>query len=112
APEFIAVPEGTPSFRLQHGGHGVGLFFGHSGFIIFYATQRSRVTPATFLRRRIERIVPLYYVVTLAAIALAVAFPPTLGTEGWLTPQHVLKSLAFISFTDGQMPIVFLGWSL
>ena len=38
--------------------------------------------------------------------------PATFGTEGWYTPRHILKSLAFIAFTDGEMPVVYLGWSL
>ena len=29
-----------------------------------------------------------------------------------VTPRHILKSLAFIAFTDGEMPVVYLGWSL
>jgi exopolysaccharide production protein ExoZ len=38
--------------------------------------------------------------------------PATFGTDGWYTPRHVLKSLAFIAFTDGEMPVVYMGWSL
>lgn len=112
APEFIRVPETTYSFGLRHAGHGVDLFFVISGFIIFYASRRGSLTPADFLRRRVERIVPLYFFVTLVVVTLAVAFPATFYVENWLTPQHILKSLAFISFTDGEMPVVYLGWSL
>jgi exopolysaccharide production protein ExoZ len=112
APNFIAVPEGAPSYGLQYGGHGVDLFFAISGFIIFYATHRAKLTPAMFLRRRIERIVPVYFFVTFAVIALAIVFPATFGTPGWITPRHVLKSLGFVSFTDGEMPVVYVGWSL
>jgi exopolysaccharide production protein ExoZ len=70
------------------------------------------LTPAEFLRRRVERIAPLYFVVTFAVIILAMTLPATFGTEGWYTPRHILKSLAFIAFTDGEMPVVYLGWSL
>src|SRR5262249_30010054 len=28
------------------------------------------------------------------------------------TAGHIVKSLAFISFTDGEMPVVYVGWSL
>ena len=112
APKYIRVPDGTWSFGLEHAGHGVDLFFVISGFIIFYATHRTALSPAAFLRRRIERIVPLYYVVTFAVIALALAWPATFYTPDWLTPRHIAKSLAFISFTDGEMPVVYLGWSL
>jgi exopolysaccharide production protein ExoZ len=112
APDEFKVPEGAISFFLSHGGHGVDLFFVISGFIISYATRRAASTPAEFLRRRVERIAPLYFLVTFAVVILAVTFPDTFGTEGWYTPRHILKSLAFIAFTDGQMPVVYLGWSL
>ena len=112
APEGFKVPESAISFVLSYGGHGVDLFFVISGFIIFYATHRATLTPAEFLRRRVERIVPLYFVVTFAVIILAMTLPATFGTEGWYTPRHILKSLAFIAFTDGEMPVVYLGWSL
>jgi exopolysaccharide production protein ExoZ len=71
APDGFKVPEGAVSFVLSYGGHGVDLFFVISGFIIFYATHRATLTPAEFLRRRVERIVPLYFVVTLAVTVLA-----------------------------------------
>jgi exopolysaccharide production protein ExoZ len=111
-PKYIPVAQDAPSYGLEHAGHGVDLFFVISGFIIFYATKRAGLTPGTFLRRRIERIVPLYYFVIFAVVALAFAFPATFGTPGWFTPAHILKSLAFVSFTDGEMPVVYLGWSL
>ena len=112
APDGFKVSESAIAFVLAHGGHGVDLFFVISGFIIFYATHRATLTPAEFLRRRVERIVPLYFLVTFAVVILATTLPGTFGTEGWYTPRHILKSLAFIAFTDGEMPVVYLGWSL
>lgn len=117
APDHIDVPADTPSLGLWHFGHGVDLFFVISGFIIYYATQVSAargkpLTPSAFLRRRVERIVPLYAFTILAMTALAALLPAIFGTPGWYSLSHVLKSLAFVSFTDGQMPVVFVGWSL
>jgi exopolysaccharide production protein ExoZ len=112
APNFINIPDDQFSFGLQHGGHGVDLFFVISGFIIFYATQRAGLTPGAFLKRRIERIVPLYFFVTFAATVLAFLLPASFDSPGWFTPQHILKSLGFVSFTDGEMPVVYVGWSL
>jgi exopolysaccharide production protein ExoZ len=112
APQFIKVAENAPSYGLKYAGHGVDLFFVISGFIIFYATHRADLTPAAFLRRRVERIVPLYFFMIFAVVALALAFPVTFDTPDWYTPRHILKSLAFISFTDGAMPVVYVGWSL
>lgn len=112
APDGFKVPEGAIAFALSHGGHGVDLFFVISGFIIFYATHGAGLTPAAFLRRRVERIVPLYFFVISAVTILAVTLPATFGTPDWFTLRHILKSLAFIAFTDGEMPVVYLGWSL
>jgi exopolysaccharide production protein ExoZ len=111
-PKGFEVPEGAISFVLSYGGRGVDLFFVISGFVIFYASQSSQLTPAEFLRRRVERIVPLYFAVIFAVTLLAIALPATFGTPDWYTPRHIIKSLAFIAFTDGEMPVVYVGWSL
>jgi exopolysaccharide production protein ExoZ len=112
APDGFKVPESAIAFALSYGGRGVDFFFVISGFIIFYATHSAKLTPAQFLRRRIERIVPLYFFVIAAVTILALALPATFGTPDWYTPRHILKSLAFIAFTDGEMPVVYVGWSL
>jgi exopolysaccharide production protein ExoZ len=112
APNGFEVPESAVSFALSYGGRGVDLFFVISGFIIFYATRCAKLTPAEFLRRRVERIVPLYFFVIFAVTILATALPATFGTPDWYTPRHILKSLGFIAFTDGEMPVVYVGWSL
>jgi len=118
APDGFKVPDGAVAFALSYCGRGVDLFFVISGFIIFYATRifytthDARLTPAEFLRRRIERIVPLYFFVIFAVTMLGVTLPATFGTPDWFTPRHILKSLAFIAFTDGEMPVVYVGWSL
>jgi exopolysaccharide production protein ExoZ len=111
-PKGFEVPESALTFALSYGGRGVDLFFVISGFVIFYATHASKLTPAEFLRRRVERIAPLYFFVIFAVTMLAVTLPATFGTPDWYTSRHILKSLAFISFTDGDMPVVYVGWSL
>src|SRR3954470_7528305 len=112
APKGFELPESAASLALSYGGRGVDLFFVISGFIIFYTSRGAALTPADFLRRRIERIAPLYFFVILAFTLLALALPAVFGTPGWYTPRHILKSLAFISFTDGEPPVVAVGWSL
>jgi exopolysaccharide production protein ExoZ len=112
APDGFKVAESPISFVLSYGGRGVDLFFVISGFIIFYATDGRGLTPAEFLRRRVERIVPPYFVVIFAVTVLAVTLPATFGAVGWYTPRHIIKSLAFVAFTDGEMPVVYVGWSL
>ena len=111
-PKGFEVPESAISFALSYGGRGVDLFFVISGFIIFYATHAAKLTPAEFLRRRVERIVPLYFFAILTVTILALTLPATFGAADWYTPRHILKSLAFIAFTDGDMPVIYVGWSL
>jgi exopolysaccharide production protein ExoZ len=74
--------------------------------------RAGKLTPRDFLRRRVERVVPLYFVVIAIVTALALSWPTIFGAENWYSLRHILKSLAFISFTDGEMPVVYLGWSL
>ena len=98
APDGFKVAESPISFVLSYGGRGVDLFFVISGFIIFYATHDASLTPAGFLRRRVERIVPLYFFVIFTVTVLAMTLPATFGAPDWYTPRHVLKSLAFVGF--------------
>jgi exopolysaccharide production protein ExoZ len=111
-PKGFEVPESALTFALSYGGRGVDLFFVISGFVIFYATHASKLTPAEFLRRRVERIAPLYFFVIFTVTMLAITLPATFGAPDWYTPRHIIKSLAFVSFTDGDMPVVYVGWSL
>ena len=55
---------------------------------------------------------PLYFFVTFAVTLLGLTLPDIFGTADWFTARHILKSLAFMSFTDGEMPVVYVGWSL
>lgn len=95
-------------------GVGVDLFFIISGFIMIYTTTRKRPTPAQFLSSRVARIVPFYWVVTLAIFTLATIRPEWMnGTVASLT--HLVKSLLFLPYAraDGMIrPILFVGWSL
>ncbi|PNU05605.1 acyltransferase family protein [Novosphingobium guangzhouense] len=93
---------------------GVDLFFVISGFIMVHTTSRRAVTPAGFLTSRLVRIAPLYWTLTVAVFALALAWPALLGTTraDW---GALVRSLAFIpgERADGTVrPILFVGWSL
>src|SRR5947209_399404 len=112
APKGFEAPDSLLSLALSYGGRGVDLFFVISGFIIFYTTRDATLMPAGFLRRRIERIVPLYFFVIFTFTVLALTLPAMFGTPGWYTPRHIVKSLGFISFTDGEPPVIAVGWSL
>jgi exopolysaccharide production protein ExoZ len=96
------------------GAAGVDVFFVISGFIMWVVTCRKTPPPGQFLVRRVQRIVPLYWLMTLAVAAVAVAIPgafpamqPTLETVG--------KSLLFIPYRDAEgliAPLIIPGWTL
>jgi len=104
--------------RLGHplvvGAAGVDIFFVISGFIMWATTAGQKVPPSRFLAHRSLRIVPLYWLVTLGMVGLALVVPgalprlhPTLG--------HVVASLLFLPHLapDGTtFPVLVPGWTL
>ncbi len=95
----------------RSGGYGVDLFFVLSGFIIRYAEPEAGYEPWTFIRKRVARIVPVYWLLSLAVLGLRLVVPQ-LHNSVPPSASFVLKSLSFVSFTEGTQPIVFVGWSL
>ena len=95
-----------------YGDKGVDLFFVISGFIIYYSTHRSVQSPMAFLLRRAERIIPIYWSITLVLAALSIIFPSGFKSIDWLNWPSILKSMFFITFVNGQMPVIYVGWSL
>lgn len=92
----------------------VQLFFVISGFVMVCTTRSHRVSPVEFARKRIVRIVPIYWVMTLVVFGVAIVAPKLLtATEP--NAVHLLKSLLFIPFEKQPgvvQPVLFLGWSL
>lgn len=91
---------------------GVDLFFVISGVVMVYSSydqfgQPSEIAP--FLKRRIARIYPLYWVCTLAVLGLAWLAPGLASRDksDWLT---IGKSL--LLWPQSEYPIVGVGWTL
>jgi exopolysaccharide production protein ExoZ len=101
--------------HLEAGGCGVDLFFVISGFIMFYTTDGRWMTRADFYRKRLIRIVPLYFLLTTIAFVLAVLMPHAFHT---LTarPFDYLRSVCFVPFYNGKVqglrPEIGQGWTL
>lgn len=93
---------------------GVDVFFVISGFVMWTVTCRAEVRPLEFVRRRIIRVAPLYWLVTLVLVAGALIVPqrfPEVKPE----PGHVLLSLAFIQHyapSGLPFPVLAPGWTL
>lgn len=96
------------------GAAGVDVFFVISGFIMWVVTCRKTPTPSDFLIRRVQRIVPLYWAVTLVAAGLAI-FVPGAFPAMQVTAEALIKSLFFVPYRDPQgliAPLIVPGWTL
>jgi exopolysaccharide production protein ExoZ len=113
------IPAYTPYFERYLGGRlnlasGVDIFFVISGFIMLITNRNG--TPGKFALRRIIRIVPLYWFLTLLLILLALWQPAQFRTTV-LSATAVAKSLLFIPYLNpghsGQVwPLLVPGWTL
>lgn len=94
---------------------GVILFFVVSGFIMVTVTGPGPFEAGKFLRRRVLRVVPMYWAFTLIAAALALAAPTLFKTTVFDGLQLAL-SLIFVPFynpaSHGLHPLYKLGWTL
>jgi exopolysaccharide production protein ExoZ len=96
------------------GAAGVDVFFVISGFVIWTVAARGESAPGAFFWRRLTRVAPAYWLVTLAVAAIALADPAFLPQIS-LSPRHLLLSLAFIQHKDPRglaFPVLPPGWSL
>ncbi|PWV99191.1 exopolysaccharide production protein ExoZ [Hoeflea marina] len=100
------------------GKSGVDVFFVLSGFVMWVTTSGKPITALQFYGKRIRRIVPLYWAVTLAAAAVALVAPQILKSTVF-DAQHVAASLAFLPWInpadpEGRMiaPVIVPGWTL
>lgn len=98
---------------LAFGAAGVDVFFVLSGFIMFVSTAGRRESPAGFLLRRAIRVVPLYWLVTLALALIALAGLKPIGIVE-LRLDYVVQSLLFLPFSRGGYvePLNSVGWTL
>jgi exopolysaccharide production protein ExoZ len=108
-------PPGSLPASFDRGAAGVDLFFVISGFVMVYASESLFARPhasATFLARRIARIVPLYWVMTSAMLAYVAVrgFGPSDAS-----PMQALASYFFIPYwrPSGVIdPLYGIGWTL
>lgn len=97
------------------GAIGVDIFFILSGLLMAMIVARGEPMDLRFLARRLFRIAPLYYVMTLVLFVIALVAPAVLNTAS-ADPVHLLTSLLFLpgggAADDGNQPILSLGWTL
>lgn len=123
ATQAVALRLGNdPHSYWKTGSVGVDIFFVISGFIMESMAGgreapglRGRLTAAReFLKRRLVRIVPMYWLATFAKVAI-VAIVPSLALRSSLDLQHLLASLFFVptlapwGLIEPALPV---GWTL
>jgi len=111
-----AHPVSDPSYLFDRFGQlGVTLFFVISGFIMVAITGTGRVGALDFLKRRVIRVVPLYWAFTTLAALLALVAPSLFHNTVFTWP-HYLQSLLFVPHeapgTGSTSPLLSLGWTL
>lgn len=110
---------GSTDYASRFSGHwlgaGVDIFFVISGFIMYWTTAGRDVTPGGFIRRRLLRIVPLYWLVTTVMVALILLVPQVVRSGSFDLP-HVVASYLFVPWMHPVLnypfPVVVPGWTL
>ncbi len=108
---------GGPDIEFLPGASGVDIFFAISGFVIVLTTAPhwgTQGVAADFLWRRILRIVPLYWFMTLCMLLLLL-FLPHLASYSEISPWHSLASFLFIPAWNASheaFPLIIVGWTL
>lgn len=103
---------------IQIGHFGVDLFFVLSGFLMTYLHRRDFGCPDAsqeFLRRRIIRIVPLYWLLSAAGLLLLAFVPSVFSYHKSIELGWMVGCFAFIPWpmSDGfSSPIIGTGWTL
>lgn len=103
------------SFRFDIGGYGVDIFFVISGYIMYAICKARSPTPAAFMKNRILRIVPLYWVLTIFAAFVSTSNGVSVSFD--IDFAALIKSLLFIpewhhKYTEQVAPVLLVGWTL
>jgi exopolysaccharide production protein ExoZ len=94
---------------------GVDIFFVISGFVMWMSTFGRSLTPSEFITKRFFRVAPLYYIMTLAIVAVAFVSPTLLRSTS-IELWHVVNSFLFYPSAHPVLhvafPVLIPGWTL
>lgn len=105
---LVPILELNPSFLkgvMQDAAFATDMFFIISGFIMWHITMRREHDAVDFLVRRVIRIVPLYWILTLVYVA-AFILPSVAAGRLPFDLAHILASLAFIPYENPALHAV------
>lgn len=90
---------------------GVDFFLVISGYVIVYSTEKKGID--RFWKKRLLRIIPLYYGLTIFTSAL-ILIAPSLFNSYEVSIEYFIKSLVFFPYYHNGVagPIMALGWTL
>lgn len=95
---------------LRIGYAGVDLFFCISGFIMMHVTARGGFSLSDFARKRVVRIVPMYWIVTTAVLAAWLLRPDVVPMRADEPVPYIVAS--YLLLPTEQRPLLGVAWSL
>ncbi len=101
-------------FWFHAGEFGVDIFFIVSGFIMSYTTQNIHQTPYaffTFIKKRIIRIIPLYWFLTFIALAIFIVIPEKVNSSGGFETVP-FQSFFLLPILRDEVYLLNVGWTL
>ena len=93
---------------FNFGEAGVDLFFIISGYIMCYTTYRRKTDIYKFMKARFTRIIPLYWIITCAALLIYLIAPDKINSSGG--DRSIFDSFTLLP-TQGKY-LVQNGWTL
>jgi exopolysaccharide production protein ExoZ len=112
--QVLAIGPDEP-FELYVFASGVDVFFVISGFIMWSTTHDIERGSLTFLKARIIRVVPLYWL-ALAMFLVVIFIQDGYTASHFPGPDEIAKSYLFIPYVDTRTglnaPYYTLGWTL
>jgi peptidoglycan/LPS O-acetylase OafA/YrhL len=108
----------SPAFTVPWGHHGVDLFFGISGFVIFMTLQRT-TRPLDFVVSRFSRLFPAYWAAIFITLALThlLVYPKAVGLGTALANLPMVHGFFGVPHVDGvywtlEVELYFYAWML
>ncbi len=107
------TPQRVADMLWANGAAGVDIFFVVSGFVMALSSAglSGPAGARRFVRRRVLRVVPLYWLMTTAKLALLQAMPG----HAFGGPWHLVASFLFVPSRDAAgvvRPVLGVGWTL
>ncbi len=113
----VRISPAAPGVTWTNGAAGVDIFFVISGFVMVVSSGRLLSQPGAwiiFMRHRIVRIVPLYWLLTTLKLVLVLSFSG-LALRSSLDFDFIVKSYLFFPVVDSAghfRPLLPVGWTL